>query len=524
MTQKYNKTICWSLNSAQEKGDLEAIREALANLGQSLPCGGIKEVAQTLATEEFMQWRSCGSEDAAKKAEEGNPTIAICDDKIYVILQDNTEDMPPHCATAQQIMENDAGNVNFFFAPFSDIQKFAFVSFRDAGSSHFSTHIAVPSNTYTNVSNVRMNFVHTNHVFEGWFNDAGVRFPTTTGKYAQFPRGSTFLHARYIPTNDACQVIFNANGGRVNNQPVPYRFIRRGSSLSLPTPTRSGSAFLGWFNQNGVRVTGINSTHTSGSRFTLTARWQSTLTFNANGGVLTPVKVTNTGLTGRTVTFFPTPRRDGHVFVGWFNSFGAQVRTPFVVHGNVTLWARWREPVERLDNEQVGEQLRPAGRISVPVLDLWSGKTFNIWWQPNEGLYHTDWSPASRADLEVIQSILHTPPNGHIDWSNIRSWEDRRNFLTLPPANRGNQWASRPGVITVWGRRIACGYHLVPHGSFMGSNLHTMSPPLYSRSNTRPANGWTVGGHMCMYYGNSAGGTNFANDMAFEAERLSNLP
>jgi len=111
-------------------------------------------------------------------------------------------------------------------------------------------------------------------------------------------------------------------------------------------------------------------------------------------------------------------------------------------------------------------------RRTVTVTDLNSGKTFNISWGSSSN-YHTDWSPSTKADVDIIKSIL---PGGN--WS----------------------WDPRPAVVTINNRRIACGIHFRPHGeNFSPGN------GLTSQSNTKPATGdWPIGGHMCMYYGDSA--------------------
>ena len=98
------------------------------------------------------------------------------------------------------------------------------------------------------------------------------------------------------------------------------------------------------------------------------------------------------------------------------------------------------------------------------------GRLFNISWASSPG-YHTDWSPATAEDVEIIKSIL---PNG--EWS----------------------WDPRPAVVTIDGRQIAVGIHLRPH-----AQNFALGNGLPSASNERPKDGWGPGGHMCMYYGDS---------------------
>ena len=89
-----------------------------------------------------------------------------------------------------------------------------------------------------------------------------------------------------------------------------------GSSHTLPTLTRTGYTFLGWYNEN----TKVESGNWSiASNVTLVSKWQAntfTITFNSNGGSISP--------TSQTVTYdspytLPTPTWAGHTFSGWYN-------------------------------------------------------------------------------------------------------------------------------------------------------------------------------------------------------------
>jgi hypothetical protein len=126
-------------------------------------------------------------------------------------------------------------------------------------------------------------------------------------------------------------------------------------------------------------------------------------------------------------------------------------------------------PIELLGQAQVYAEFGGERRI-VSLKDLKSGKIFNISWASSPG-YHTDWSPATAADVDIIKSIL---PNGEYSWD------------------------PRPAVVTIDGRQIAVGIHLRPHAQNFSSDNG-----LPSASNERPKDGWGPGGHMCMYYGDS---------------------
>jgi len=169
--------------------------------------------------------------------------------------------------------------------------------------------------------------------------------------------------------------------------------------------------------------------------------------------------------------------------------------------------------VEHLTSAQV-RAIRNSSLANVEVLDLWSGERFRIFWYSAGGPWaggHIDWSPMSPIDVRTIQRILN-PNNDNRNWSQPSSWS----------------WAARPIVVTINGRRIAAATHLFPHGSIVGGSP---GAPLSSQSNTNPprcpvtnARLWPVGGHMCMYFRDSGGGTTpeLMRSLTLEAYRLAN--
>ena len=66
-----------------------------------------------------------------------------------------------------------------------------------------------------------------------------------------------------------------------------------------------------------------------------------TLTFNANGGTITPSnkKIKK----GDTYGSLPVPTRNGYTFNGWYTSVsgGSKVNASTVINGNITIYAQW---------------------------------------------------------------------------------------------------------------------------------------------------------------------------------------
>lgn len=140
-------------------------------------------------------------------------------------------------------------------------------------------------------------------------------------------------------------VTFNANGGTT---PTSSKKVTVGSTYgTLPTPTRTGHKFAGWFTAQtgGTQVTSSTTVNITANQ-TLYAHWTKnnyTLTFNAAGGSVSP--------TSRSVAYgaaygtLPTPSRTNYKFLGWYTaaSGGTQVSASTTMGAsNVTIYAHWQ--------------------------------------------------------------------------------------------------------------------------------------------------------------------------------------
>lgn len=142
------------------------------------------------------------------------------------------------------------------------------------------------------------------------------------------------------------QVILAPTGGTVS---LTSKTVTYGDSYGpLPTPTRPGYTFDGWFTAKtgGEKITSASKVTTFGSH-TLYAHWagrQYTVTLEANGGAVDPKTMTVTY--GDPYGTLPTPTRPGYTFSGWYTetSGGSQITAKSTVRTNAahTLYARWR--------------------------------------------------------------------------------------------------------------------------------------------------------------------------------------
>ncbi len=164
----------------------------------------------------------------------------------------------------------------------------------------------------------------------------------STGSSASTPSGSFNTTITYTVT-------YEANEGNCG-QTTGYA-TSKSAAVTLPTPTRSGYLFAGWFTaaSGGTKIGDAGASYTPSSNITLYAQWGKpcTVTYNANGGTceIASEKYTGTALT------LPTPTRDGYWFIGWYdaaeggNKIGEAGKS-YNPTGEITLYAHWQEAIE----------------------------------------------------------------------------------------------------------------------------------------------------------------------------------
>ncbi|MBQ7821731.1 MAG: InlB B-repeat-containing protein, partial [Clostridia bacterium] len=163
--------------------------------------------------------------------------------------------------------------------------------------------------------------------------------------------GWTRLYAAYTQYVESytCPVVtFNANGGSVSTSSkkvyinTPYG--------TLPTPTRTGYTFNGWYTaaSGGTKITSTTNVSLTANQ-TLYAHWTAnpyTVTYDANGGSGAPAAQIKTH--GVTLTLSSTkPTRTGYMFAGWATSANGSVAyaagASYTTNASITLYAVWNK-------------------------------------------------------------------------------------------------------------------------------------------------------------------------------------
>ena len=193
------------------------------------------------------------------------------------------------------------------------------------------------------------------YTFKGWYtaaNGGGTKVGSELTLETPAIKGTVTYYAYVTRSTKSYTHTFNANGGGTVS-PATITKAYNTALGTLPTVSRTGYTFVGWFDTSaasgGTQAT--TTTKVTGTK-TWYARWSInsyTLTFNPNGGN-TPSTTTITKEYNTAVGTLPTCTRNAdntytYAFAGWFDtsasSGGTQLTTATKVTSNKTWYARW---------------------------------------------------------------------------------------------------------------------------------------------------------------------------------------
>ena len=223
------------------------------------------------------------------------------------------------------------------------------------------------------------------------------------------------------------QVAFDPNGGSVG---TTTKTVTYGSTYgTLPTPTRTNYTFDGWYTAKtgGTRVSTSTKVTTFGAH-TLYAHWtgkKSTVTFDANGGSVSPTSQTATY--GDAYGTLPTPTRTGYDFTGWYTAKTGGTKgddtTTVTKTANHTLYARWTAKKFTVTFDACDGEVDPTSKIVVygstygelPV-PTQEGSGFGGWYTKTEGRGEeiTRDSIVDLTDDQTLYALWISQPK--IDW------------------------------------------------------------------------------------------------------------
>lgn len=193
------------------------------------------------------------------------------------------------------------------------------------------------------------------YTFVGWYtaaNGGGTKVGSELTLETPAIKGTVTYYAYVTRSTKSYTHTFNANGGGTVS-PATITKAYNTALGTLPTVSRTGYTFVGWFDTSaasgGTQAT--TTTKVTGTK-TWYARWSInsyTFTFDKNGGN-TPSSTTITKEYNTAVGTLPTCTRNAdntytYTFAGWFDtsasSGGTQLTTTTKVTSNKTWYARW---------------------------------------------------------------------------------------------------------------------------------------------------------------------------------------
>jgi len=301
-------------------------------------------------------------------------------------------------------------------------------------------------------------------MFDGWFLDDGVTNVTSTTLVTTSTAHT--LTAKWIAI---FHVVFHSD----INPTTTVDYLDGQQITSLPSPTRSGFEFMGWFTQK-VGGDKISVGWTVTSNLDLYEHWAEVVTvfFDGNGG--TPEYSSKTVTNGKVFGSLPGATREGYSFLGWFSS------------------------------ESGGDEITPntvvSSQVSFTVFAHWSILSFYISFDTQSG------SPISPVSLEYGQQIpwdtYITEREGYV----FAGWfvdGQKCTYETMPAKNLD--------LVAHWGKNITitlnpCG------GSVSPSVIYRVSNSVYGELPVPEKNGFTFTG----WFTSETGGTKLNSNTEVE--------
>ena len=187
--------------------------------------------------------------------------------------------------------------------------------------------------------------------FAGWINEDGEEITSSTKITSSY---ISDLYATWEKYTDGTYyyLTLNSNGGYFSGE--TERPILPGSEIgALPTPTRSGYNFAGWYNSEFDVTLTPDTPYSFGKNLTFTANWEKktyTVTYDANGGTNAPAQQVKEYGSALTLTS-DKPTRAGYTFLGWAKSSDSDSvdykgGESYTANSPLTLYAVWEKNAE----------------------------------------------------------------------------------------------------------------------------------------------------------------------------------
>ena len=185
----------------------------------------------------------------------------------------------------------------------------------------------------------------TGYTFEGWYKDKEGTEKFGEAGYTYTPTEDGELYAKW--TANTYTITFNVNDGdKLENNTKEVIYGEKYGEL--PTPTRAGYTFMGWFNSVSEEITAETTVDIT-ENTVLTAKWtesELTITFDVYKGQVEPSS--KKVIYKQEYGTLPTPTMEGCIFEGWYDSqeqLANRIIDTSIVRKteNHTLYAKWKD-------------------------------------------------------------------------------------------------------------------------------------------------------------------------------------
>jgi uncharacterized repeat protein (TIGR02543 family) len=282
--------------------------------------------------------------------------------------------------------------------------------------------------------------VRSGYTFNGWFSAAagGTKYGNAGANYTV--TGHVTMYAQWTQLV-TYTVTFNANSGYFYDEiygSTTYSLTESGYSgkeITLPTPTRSGYQFSGWYTGSfsggvvtfGTKVGDAGDSYTITSTITLYARWVQvfTIAFMNGAGGYNPAS--KSGISGTEITL-PTPVNpsvdpnylNSNEFDGWYSSSSGGTKIgnagdPYTITSSLTMYAQYVALYTVTFNPQNGavataSEKGRAGKVIELPTPTRDGYTFNGWFSAASGgtKYESPYTIASTLTMYARWGVIDT--------------------------------------------------------------------------------------------------------------------
>ena len=195
----------------------------------------------------------------------------------------------------------------------------------------------------------------------------------------------------------SCQKEYKINYNLGDGTSVESLSYKVGQEIKLPTPTKKGYTFLGWY-ENDVL---INTLDTNAKRdYTLVAKWEMstyTINYDLDGGELTIEPVKSFNIENVENIQLPTPTKKDYIFAGWYEN-GQKVSE--LELKNYNLVAKWTDVYYYIQYETDGGEFTGNTKEEYTVFD-----EFTLPIPVKEGYEFKGWYLNENFEGDTITSI-----------------------------------------------------------------------------------------------------------------------